>query len=154
MACTRHDRRPSPFSRARVRTQRQHRNRVPALRSGGGITSYMEMPNCNPQTTNAEALQRKCDRAAKHSLANYGFYLGATNDNLEDVKSLDPTTACGIKVFMGASTGNMLVDDPDTLNGIFASAPILIAPSLRKYPHDFSERSACSRRIRRRRSIH
>ena len=100
----------------------------------GGITSYMEMPNCNPQTTNAEALQRKCDRAAEHSLANYGFYLGATNDNLEDIKSLDPTSACGIKVFMGASTGNMLVDDPDTLNGIFASAPTLIATHCENTP--------------------
>jgi dihydroorotase len=94
----------------------------------------MEMPNCNPQTTNAEALQHKYDRAAKHSFANYGFYLGATNDNLEDIKSIDPSSACGIKVFMGASTGNMLVDDPDTLNGIFSSAPILIATHCENTP--------------------
>ncbi|MCH2334831.1 MAG: dihydroorotase [Pseudomonadales bacterium] len=100
----------------------------------GGVTSYMEMPNCNPQTTNAEALQHKYDRAAKHSFANYGFYLGATNDNLEDIKSIDPSSACGIKVFMGASTGNMLVDDPDTLNGIFSSAPILIATHCENTP--------------------
>ena len=100
----------------------------------GGVTSYMEMPNSNPQTTNAEALQRKYDRAAKHSFANYGFYLGATNDNLEDIKSIDPSSACGIKVFMGASTGNMLVDDPDTLNGIFSSAPVLIATHCENTP--------------------
>jgi len=100
----------------------------------GGVTSYMEMPNCNPQTTNAEALQHRYDRAAKHSFANYGFYLGATNDNLEDIKSIDPSSACGIKVFMGASTGNMLVDDPDTLNGIFSSAPILIATHCENTP--------------------
>ncbi len=93
----------------------------------GGITSYMEMPNCNPQTINNTRLLEKHDRAAARSLANYGFYLGATNDNLEDIKSVDRFMACGVKVFMGASTGNMLVDDPATLEGIFASCPLLIA---------------------------
>ncbi len=93
----------------------------------GGITSYMEMPNCAPQTTNAERLEQKHARAAAVSSANYGFYLGATNDNLEEIKRVDPLRACGIKIFMGASTGNMLVDDETTLDGIFASAPILIA---------------------------
>ena len=76
----------------------------------GGITSYMEMPNCNPQTINNTRLLEKHDRAAARSLANYGFYLGATNDNLEDIKSVDRFMACGVKVFMGASTGNMLVE--------------------------------------------
>ena len=93
----------------------------------GGITSYMEMPNCNPLTINATALLDKHARAAEHSMANYAFYLGATNDNLEDIKSVDIHRACGIKVFMGASTGNMLVDDERTLEGIFASSPILVA---------------------------
>ena len=93
----------------------------------GGITSYMEMPNCVPQTITAEALADKHDRAATRSIANYAFYFGATNNNLEAVKSVDVSKACGLKVFMGASTGNMLVDDETTLEGIFASSPLLIA---------------------------
>jgi dihydroorotase len=93
----------------------------------GGITTYMEMPNVNPLTINAQALEDKYTRAAGRSRANFAFYLGASNDNLEEIKNLDPQAACGIKVFMGASTGNMLVDDPEILEGIFASAPILVA---------------------------
>ena len=93
----------------------------------GGITSYMEMPNSDPQTINMDALLDKHARAATRSAANYAFYLGATNDNLEAIKSVDPAKACGVKVFMGASTGNMLVDDERTLEGIFASCPLLIA---------------------------
>lgn len=90
----------------------------------GGITSFMEMPNVKPPTTNQAALTEKKARAADRSLANYAFYLGATNDNIEDIRSLDPREACGIKVFMGASTGNMLVDDDATLHAIFAAAPV------------------------------
>ena len=93
----------------------------------GGITSFMEMPNCIPQTTNQRELEKKHSRASEHAQANFAFYLGATNDNIEDVKSVDVTKACGVKVFMGASTGNMLVDDEDTLAAIFANCPILIA---------------------------
>ncbi len=93
----------------------------------GGITSYMDMPNTIPNTLTAEILEEKYQLAAKHSLANYSFYLGASNDNLESIKSLDPNAACGVKVFMGASTGNMLVDDPDTLEQIFKHSPILVA---------------------------
>ena len=93
----------------------------------GGITSYMEMPNCNPLTVTEQELCNKRDRAALRSWANYAFYLGATNDNLEDIKSVDPTLTCGIKIFMGASTGNMLVDNRQTLEGIFASTPLLVA---------------------------
>jgi len=100
----------------------------------GGITSYMEMPNVNPLTINLEALQDKYDRAAKKSMANYSFYLGASNDNLEVIKSCPVDVACGIKVFMGASTGNMLVDDPDILEGIFANAPILVATHCESSP--------------------
>ncbi len=93
----------------------------------GGITSYMEMPNCDPPTIDQVALNEKHSRAATRSAANYAFYLGATNHNLEAIKSVDPATACGIKVFMGASTGNMLVDDMAALEGIFAAAPLVIA---------------------------
>jgi len=93
----------------------------------GGITSYMEMPNVNPLTINLEALEDKYLRASKKSLANYSFYLGASNDNLEVIKSCPTHAACGIKVFMGASTGNMLVDDPKVLEGIFANAQLLVA---------------------------
>jgi len=93
----------------------------------GGITSYLEMPNCNPQTITPEALQDKHGRAAARSMANYGFYFGATNNNLEAVKSVDQQLACGIKVFMGSSTGNMLVDSEKTLDGIFSCSPLIVA---------------------------
>jgi len=93
----------------------------------GGITSYMEMPNCNPLTINTRTLLNKHERAAAGSHANYAFYLGATNNNLEDIKSIDQAITCGVKIFMGASTGDMLVDDRDTLEAIFASTPLLIA---------------------------
>lgn len=89
----------------------------------GGITSYMEMPNTKPPATNRAALEAKYARAAEVSRVNYAFYLGATNDNLDDIRRLDPLSAPGIKVFMGASTGNMLVDDPATLDAIFREAP-------------------------------
>jgi dihydroorotase len=93
----------------------------------GGITSYMEMPNTNPPTVSHALLEDKYRRADGRSFANYGFYLGADNSNIEAVKSLDPSQACGIKVFMGSSTGNLLVDDPDTLEQIFKHAPTLVA---------------------------
>ena len=93
----------------------------------GGITSYMEMPNSDPQTIDNDALRDKHNRAAGRSMANYGFYLGATNDNLEAIKHVDVALACGVKVFMGASTGNMLVDDERALEGIFDACPLLIA---------------------------
>ena len=89
----------------------------------GGITSIMDMPNTRPPTLDAAALQDKYLRAAGRCRANFGFYLGASNDNLAAIQSLDPKTAPGIKVFMGASTGNMLVDDPATLDAIFRDAP-------------------------------
>jgi dihydroorotase len=93
----------------------------------GGITSFMEMPNTNPTTTDHDALEDKLQRAARTACANYAFYFGATNTNLEAVKAVNPEHTCGIKVFMGASTGNMLVDDPAVLEGIFAEAPVLVA---------------------------
>ncbi|HPE77248.1 MAG TPA: dihydroorotase [Draconibacterium sp.] len=93
----------------------------------GGVTTYMEMPNTNPQAVTQELLQNKYDRAAEVSAANYSFYMGATNDNLNEVLKTDPTKVCGIKIFMGSSTGNMLVDDETTLSEIFKHAPTLVA---------------------------
>ncbi|CTP83543.1 dihydroorotase [Xanthomonas translucens pv. poae] len=89
----------------------------------GGLTSFMDMPNTNPPTLDAAALQAKYDAAGSRAWGNYGFYLGASNDNLAAIQTLDPKTAPGIKVFMGASTGNMLVDNPQTLDAIFRDAP-------------------------------
>ena len=93
----------------------------------GGITSYMEMPNTNPQTVTINELEKKYLLGAEKSLANYSFYMGATNDNVKEVLRVDPTKVCGVKVFMGSSTGNMLVDNKETLNNIFREIPMLIA---------------------------
>ncbi|BFM17736.1 dihydroorotase [Maricurvus nonylphenolicus] len=92
----------------------------------GGITSYMEMPNVNPSTTTISALKDKYALAANSSLANYAFYLGATESNLDQIKQLDPKIHCGVKVFMGASTGDLLVEHPQALDAIFREAPTLI----------------------------
>ena len=92
----------------------------------GGITSFMEMPNVNPSTTTIEALENKYEIARASSIANYAFYLGATENNVEQIKRLDPSKHCGVKVFMGASTGNLLVEDPTALEDIFREAPTLI----------------------------
>ena len=93
----------------------------------GGVTTFMEMPNTNPQAVTQELLQQKYDRAAQVSAANYSFYMGATNTNLDEVLKTDPSKVCGIKVFMGSSTGNMLVDDETVLSEIFRNAPTLVA---------------------------
>lgn len=93
----------------------------------GGITSFMDMPNTVPPTLTRELLAGKFAIAAKSSLANYSFYLGAANDTIEEIRALSPTQACGIKVFMGASTGNLLVDEPASLEAIFQCAPTLVA---------------------------
>ena len=93
----------------------------------GGITSFIEMPNTNPQTTTQNALEDKLDRAAKTSIANYGFLFGGTNDNLEEIKTFDNTQAAGLKLFLGSSTGNMLVDDEQALKKIFSSTDLPIA---------------------------
>ncbi|HLT43074.1 MAG TPA: dihydroorotase [Luteimonas sp.] len=89
----------------------------------GGLTSVMDMPNTRPPTLDSDALEDKYRRAAGRMWANHGFYLGASNDNIDAIRALDPKAAPGIKVFMGASTGNMLVDDPATLDAIFRDAP-------------------------------
>ncbi len=93
----------------------------------GGVTSYMEMPNTKPQATTQAELAKKYARAAEVSAVNYSFFMGATNNNLDEVLKTDPTKVCGIKVFMGSSTGNMLVDDEKTLSEIFRNAPTLVA---------------------------
>ncbi|MFW0716727.1 dihydroorotase [Pedobacter sp. N23S346] len=93
----------------------------------GGITSFMEMPNTVPNTLTQELLADKYKIAAETSLANYSFYMGASNDNIEEVLKTDSKNVCGIKVFMGSSTGNMLVDNEKTLENIFSKAPILVA---------------------------
>ncbi len=98
----------------------------------GGVTSFMEMPNTNPQTVTMDELERKMESAAAKSAANFSFYLGATNDNIAELKKVDPKKVCGVKVFMGASTGNMLVDNDSTLRRIFAEVDILIATHCEK----------------------
>ncbi|MBS1975862.1 MAG: dihydroorotase [Bacteroidetes bacterium] len=93
----------------------------------GGITSYMEMPNTVPQTLTQEKLEEKYQIAAARSMANYSFYMGTSNDNLEELLKTDLENTCGLKIFMGASTGNMLVDNPNTLENVFSRFPGLIA---------------------------
>ena len=93
----------------------------------GGITSFMEMPNTVPNALTQELLQDKYDIGAKQSLANYSFFMGASNENVEDVLKTNERDVCGVKIFMGSSTGNMLVDSEATLNNLFSKVPMLIA---------------------------
>lgn len=93
----------------------------------GGVTSVMDMPNTNPQTTSIHNWEDKMNIASDKSLCNYALYLGATNDNLSDLLQADPTKVCGIKLFLGSSTGNMLVEKKDAIENIFAKSPLLIA---------------------------
>lgn len=95
--------------------------------AAGGITSYMEMPNTVPQTTTIDALEAKFERAAQTSVVNYSFYMGANNDNLAELKRINPKRVCGVKVFMGSSTGNMLVNNTRTLEKIFREISSIIA---------------------------
>ena len=92
----------------------------------GGVTSYFDMPNTRPQATTIEILEDKYTLASTKSMANYSFLMGVTNDNLEELKKIDPHKVAGVKMFMGSSTGNMLVDNQDTLNRVFAEIPLLI----------------------------
>ncbi|MCX6282356.1 MAG: dihydroorotase [Bacteroidetes bacterium] len=93
----------------------------------GGVTSFMDMPNTLPKAVSHEILEEKYNLASNKSLANYSFFLGATNDNLDEIKKTDPSRICGLKVFTGASTGNMLVSDPASLEAIFRESPVIIA---------------------------
>ena len=110
----------------------------------GGVTSFMDMPNTVPQTTTQELLEQKFELAAEKSLANYSFYLGATNDNLEEVKKTDPKRVCGVKLFMGSSTGNMLVDKNEVLVRLFRESPCLIAAHCED-EQTIHENTVCSR---------
>jgi len=115
----------------------------------GGITSFMDMPNVNPPTLTVENLQKKYQAAHQRSRANYAFYMGASNDNLEEIKRVPKRLACGVKVFMGASTGDMLVDDDEALEGIFSHAPVpiithcedtpLIERNLKKFQQEYGD---------------
>ena len=93
----------------------------------GGVTSFMEMPNTKPPAVTHELLEEKFAIAAKTSAANYSFFLGTTNDNLEEIKKTNPKNVCGIKIFMGSSTGKLVVDNPRSLENIFQYSPVLIA---------------------------
>ena len=94
--------------------------------AAGGVTSYMEMPNTNPQTTTLELLEEKFQRAAAQSRVNYSFFFGATNDNVDTLQALNPQRVPGVKVFMGSSTGNMLVDREESLRKLFETSPLLL----------------------------
>jgi dihydroorotase len=112
----------------------------------GGVTSYMEMPNTNPPAFTQELLAEKYSIASRTSLANYSFYMGTSNDNLDEVMKTDIRNVCGLKIFMGSSTGNLLVDDPKTLEGFFSRFPSLIAAhcedesTIRNNSADFKQR--------------
>lgn len=93
----------------------------------GGVTSFMDMPNVNPQTTTNQLLNERTELASQKSLANFAFYLGATNNNIDEIRKADTRKVCGIKVFMGSSTGNMLVDEQNMLESIFAESPCMVA---------------------------
>ena len=93
----------------------------------GGITSFIEMPNTNPQATTIEKLEAKFEIAQKTSSANYSFMFGGTNDNLDEILKVDPLNVAGLKLFLGSSTGNMLVDNPEVLEKIFKSTDLLIS---------------------------
>src|SRR5690606_38967594 len=95
----------------------------------GGVTSFMEMPNTRPPATTQVLLEEKYRIAAERSLANYSFFMGVSNDNIEEVLAVNKKkkAVCGVKIFMGSSTGNMLVDNYNTLNKIFADTELLIA---------------------------
>jgi len=93
----------------------------------GGVTSYMEQPNTSPPATTIDLLEQKYSRASEVSLANYSFFMGTTNTNIEELLKLDPTKVCGVKIFLGSSTGDMLVDNEEELDEIFAKIKMLIA---------------------------
>ena len=115
-----HFREPGLTHKADIRTESK-------AAAAGGVTSFMEMPNTKPQATTIELLEQKYELAAEKSLANYSFYMGATNDNIAELKKVDARNVCGVKVFMGSSTGNMLVDNEKTLSAVFSEIPMLIA---------------------------
>jgi dihydroorotase len=112
----------------------------------GGVTSFMEMPNTVPPTFTQTLLEEKYQIASRQSLANYSFFIGASHDNLEEVLKTDSKKVCGLKIFMGSSTGNLLVDDPKILEGFFSRVPFLIAshcedePTIRKNTEEYRKK--------------
>ena len=115
-----HFREPGLTHKADIRTESR-------AAVAGGTTTFMEMPNTKPPSLTVELLEDKYNIAARESLANYSFYMGISNDNLDEALRADRTRVCGLKAFMGSSTGNMLVDDPETLDNLFRNAHMLIA---------------------------
>ena len=115
-----HFREPGLTHKANIRTESR-------AAVAGGVTSFMEMPNTNPQTTNHSELEKKFEIASKDAIANHSFFFGATNENIDEVLAVDGKNVCGIKIFMGSSTGNMLVDNRATLRNIFGKCNLLIA---------------------------
>ncbi|WP_080238036.1 dihydroorotase [Spirosoma rigui] len=115
-----HFREPGLTHKATIRTESR-------AAVAGGVTTFMEMPNTVPNALTQELLADKYAIAARSSMANYSFFMGASNDNLAEVLRTDPRTVCGVKVFMGSSTGSMLVDDEHVLNELFRESPMLIA---------------------------
>ncbi|MCC8035571.1 MAG: dihydroorotase [Rikenellaceae bacterium] len=117
-----------------------------AAAAAGGVTSYMEMPNTRPPTVSQGEWEWKMERAGEVSAVNYSFYFGADNTNIAAIRRLDPRHVCGVKVFMGSSTGNMLVDDRRALSAIFAESPVLVAthceyePIIREKAQNFREK--------------
>ena len=116
-----------------------------AAAAAGGITSFMDMPNVVPQTTTRKLLAKRYALAEGRARGNYAFYLGATNSNIDQIRTLETGEACGVKVFMGASTGEMLVDNELALNAIFADSPLLIAthcedtPTIKAHEEEFRQ---------------
>jgi dihydroorotase len=115
-----HFREPGLTHKADIRTESR-------AAVAGGITSFMEMPNTVPNTLTQELLEEKYAIASRSSIANYSFYMGTSNDNVEEILKTDSRNVCGVKIFMGSSTGNMLVDKPDILEAVFSRSPMLIA---------------------------
>ena len=115
-----HFRQPGLTHKADIRTESM-------AAAAGGVTTFMEMPNTIPPATSIELLEEKYQIAERDSIVNYSFYLGATNDNLDEIMKADYSTICGLKIFMGSSTGNLLVDNEAALDQIFKNAPALIA---------------------------
>jgi dihydroorotase len=115
-----HFRQPGLTHKADIRTESR-------AAVAGGVTSFIEMPNTNPQTTTIEKLEEKFAMAAESAYANYSFMFGGTNDNLEEIKKVDSKTVAGLKLFLGSSTGNMLVDDPEVLEKIFSNTDLVIS---------------------------
>jgi dihydroorotase len=113
-----------------------------AAAAAGGITSFMDMPNVNPLTTTRTALADKYALAEGRCRGNYGFYLGATNTNIDEIRALQVGEACGIKAFMGASTGDMLVDDPQTLDRMFEHAPVIVVTHCEDSPTIWANEAA------------